>query len=116
MADVRAHAEDGGWLDWGHTPTYVAADKFSVTGDQTAAYTVGRRVRLLDTTEKFGVITTSAYTILLTPVIVGHISWFIFLLGLSIGALTLYGYSSLYKKYIPTLYEEYQTKIKAIRL
>ncbi|MFD2207225.1 hypothetical protein [Kiloniella antarctica] len=70
MADVRTQAEEGCWFNWGHTPTYVAADKFSVTGDQTADYTVGRRVRLLDTTEKFGVITVSAYTSLTTVTVV----------------------------------------------
>jgi hypothetical protein len=66
MADVRAHAEDGGWLDWGHTPTYVAADKFSVPGDQTAVYTVGRRVRIADNGTKYGTITDSSYTSLTT--------------------------------------------------
>ena len=59
-------------------------------------------------------IATSAYTIILTPVIVGHISWFIFLLGLSIGTIIMYGYISLFKKYIPTLYEEYHLRTKVI--
>ncbi|WP_421782602.1 hypothetical protein [Kiloniella litopenaei] len=69
MADVRAHAEDGGWLDWGHTPTYVATDKFSVPGDQTAAYTVGRRVRITDSGTKYGTITAASYTSLTTVTI-----------------------------------------------
>ena len=59
-------------------------------------------------------IATTAYSILLTPVIVGHISWIVFLLGLFIGVLLIYGYSELFRKYIPVLYEQFAFKIKMI--
>lgn len=59
-------------------------------------------------------IATTAYTILLTPVIVGHMSWFVFLLGLTIGVGLIYWYSELYKKYIPELYKQFSFKIKCI--
>ncbi len=59
-------------------------------------------------------IATVAYSILLTPVIVGHISWFIFIIGLLIGIAIITAYSNLYKKYIPKLYNQFALKIKAI--
>jgi hypothetical protein len=59
-------------------------------------------------------IATTAYSILLTPVIIGHTSWTVFLLGLFIGVLITYGYSELFKKYIPALYNQFALKIKII--
>ena len=46
MAVVRAHAEDSGWLNLGHTHVYVGATSAKVSGvDVSAYYTKGRRVR-----------------------------------------------------------------------
>lgn len=45
MAQLRLQFEDEGWFNWGHTITWVDADNFRVTGDLSAIYRVGRRVR-----------------------------------------------------------------------
>lgn len=55
-----------------------------------------------------------AYSILIIPVLVGHISWFVFLLGLCIGTLITWGYSNLFQTYIPQLYYQFAQKIKII--
>lgn len=50
MAEVRAWYEDAAWVDFGHSGlTYVDATNFRVTGDKTAIYHVGRRVRAIGT-------------------------------------------------------------------
>jgi len=59
-------------------------------------------------------IATVAYSVLLTPVIIGHMSWFIFLLGLCLGTVIVYGYSELFKKYIPALHHQFAFKIKMV--
>lgn len=64
-AAVRRHAEDGSWFDWGHTITWISGTQFQPgTGDQTATYSVGRRVRAIGSTtgKIYGVITDSAFT------------------------------------------------------
>lgn len=61
MAAVRRQHEDAQWINWGHTPTRVSDTQFSVATDQTAVYTVGRRVRLVGTTTGYGSITASSY-------------------------------------------------------
>lgn len=37
------------WVDSGLTPTYVSATSFTLSGDQTSAFTVGRRLRTTNT-------------------------------------------------------------------
>lgn len=59
-------------------------------------------------------IATTAYTILLTPVVIGHMSWFVFIIGLIFGSLIMAGYAYLYQKNIPELFAQYTLKIKAI--
>ena len=66
MADVRAWYEDVEWRDWGHTPSYVSATSFTVTGDQTAVYLVGRRIRMTDATTLYGTIASVAYATVTT--------------------------------------------------
>ena len=66
MADVREFYENIEWRDWGHTPTRTADTTFTVTGDQTAVYTVGRRIQCTDSSTLYGTITASAYTTLTT--------------------------------------------------
>ncbi|OAE37635.1 hypothetical protein [Agrobacterium tumefaciens] len=65
MAEVRSWYEIPGWIDLGHTPTYVSATVFTVTGDQRTTYEVGRRVRAINNvgTTIYGTITASAYTV-----------------------------------------------------
>lgn len=66
MADVRAQVDDLEWRDWGHTPTRTSNTTFTVPGDQTAIYNVGRRVRATDSSTLYGAITAVAYTTLTT--------------------------------------------------
>ena len=51
------------WLDFNDTPTYATATTFTITGDVTTAYHVGRRVRLTGTTPftVYGTITDSSF-------------------------------------------------------
>ena len=67
MARTAEWYQDAQWINL-HTPTYVSGTQFTVTGDQTAHYTVGRRVKAEGTTpfEIYGTITVSAYTSLTT--------------------------------------------------
>jgi len=44
MAAVRRQWQVGQWFDWGHVVTYVSATSFTVPGDATGIYQVGRRV------------------------------------------------------------------------
>jgi len=67
MADVAVWFQSPEWVNYGLTLTYVNAAQFTVTGNQTAVYTVGRRVRTLNTGGTFyGTITASVYTSLTT--------------------------------------------------
>ncbi len=50
------------WVDSGLTPTYVSATQFTLAGDQTSAFTVGRRIKVLVTAgTAYGTITTSVF-------------------------------------------------------
>ena len=60
MGGVRRHAEDGSWFDWGHTATFVSGTVFQVPGDLSAIYTVGRRVRAVQTATIYGAIASVA--------------------------------------------------------
>ena len=66
QAAVRTQHEQACWIDLGDTPTRTSDTQFTVVGDQTAQYTVGRRIRITDTSTLYGVITVSAYTTLTT--------------------------------------------------
>ena len=61
MASIRTWYEDAQWIDYGHTPTYVSTTQFSVSGDQTTKYAVGRRVRIVGASTGYGSITASSY-------------------------------------------------------
>jgi len=58
------------WVNSGLTPTYVSATQFTLVGDQTSAFHVGRRLKLTDSTTLYGRITVSAYTSLTTVTVV----------------------------------------------
>jgi hypothetical protein len=67
MADIATWFQTPEWLNYGNTPTYVNATQFTVPGNLTAIFTVGRRVRTFNTGGTFyGTITASAYTSLTT--------------------------------------------------
>lgn len=72
MADVATWFQNGAeWLNMGDTPTYVSGTQFTVPGNLTARYSVGRRVRASVTAGTvYGTITTSAYTSLTTVTLI----------------------------------------------
>jgi len=68
MADVAGWYQGGPeWLAYGDAPTYVSATQFTVPGNLTARYTVGRRIRAFVTAGTlYGTISSSAFTSLTT--------------------------------------------------
>lgn len=59
------------WQDSGLTPTYVSATQFTLAGDQTSAFQVGRRVKCTVTAGTvYGRISVSAYAALTTVTVV----------------------------------------------
>jgi len=66
MASVRTWYEDAEWRDFGDTPTRTGNTTFTVPGDQTGVYKVGRRVRCADSSTLYGVITASVYSTVTT--------------------------------------------------
>lgn len=46
MADIRSWYNDPLWRDLGNTPTFVSANTFTITGNVTANYPVGERIRM----------------------------------------------------------------------
>jgi hypothetical protein len=67
MADVAMWYAAPEWLNYGLTPTFVSGTQFTVVGNQTSIFTVGRRVRVFVTAGvTFGTIITSAFTSLTT--------------------------------------------------
>lgn len=60
------------WSASGLTPTFVSATSFTLAGDQTTAFHVGRRVKVTDAGgTKYGTITASVFGALTTVTIVG---------------------------------------------
>jgi hypothetical protein len=59
------------WVDSGVTPTYVSAIQFTLPGDQTSAFTVNRRVKVLVTAgTAYGYISASVFGALTTVTVV----------------------------------------------
>lgn len=59
------------WVDSGIAPTYVSATQFTMAGDQTGEFQVGRRCKFTVTAGTvYGTITVSAYTVLTTVTVV----------------------------------------------
>lgn len=59
------------WVSSGVTPTYIGATSFSLVGDQTTEFHVGRRIQAtVSAGTVYGVITVSAYTTLTTVTVV----------------------------------------------
>lgn len=58
------------WISTGLTPTYISATQFSVPGNQTSVFQVGRRVRYtVGSGTLYGIITASAFTTVTTVTI-----------------------------------------------
>lgn len=67
MAAIATWFQAPEWINPALTPTYVSATSFTLAGNQTALYTVGRRVRTFNTGGTvYGTITASAYTTVTT--------------------------------------------------
>lgn len=67
MADVATWFVAPEWLNYGDTPTYVSSTQYTVPGNLTTRYSVGRRVRATVTAGVvYGTISASAYTSLTT--------------------------------------------------
>lgn len=63
MAGIREWYEDAVWIDYGFAVTDIDADTFRISGDQTAIFTPGRRIRAIGTGYTiYGVITAAAFT------------------------------------------------------
>ena len=70
MAPVRDQHEDAQWIDLGNTPTNTSATTFTLVGDQTTQYHVGRRVKCTDATVLYGTITVSVFSAVTTVTVV----------------------------------------------
>jgi hypothetical protein len=67
MADVATWFQSPEWLNYGLTPTYVSATQFTVAGNQTGIYSVGRRVKATVTAGTvYGTISASVFGSLTT--------------------------------------------------
>lgn len=64
MAAVRRALEEVEWFDFGDTITYASTTQFTVPGDLTARYHVGRRLRVVGslTGTIYGTISTSSFS------------------------------------------------------
>jgi hypothetical protein len=61
MASVRAWYEDAVWINFGHTPTRVDNDTFTVPTDLTAIYHVGRRLKVTGSATGYCTISAVAF-------------------------------------------------------
>ena len=50
-----------GWIDLGLSATYVSATSFTVSGDYTAYFKLGTKIRLVNSTTKYGYVLSSSY-------------------------------------------------------
>src|SRR5688500_5803013 len=62
QADVRSWYEIAEWTDFGHTPTRTGNTTFTVSGDKTANYTAGQRIKCTDSSTIYGTIVSSSYS------------------------------------------------------
>ena len=62
MAAIRTQHENAQWIDYGHTPTKVDSDTFTVSGDQTSIYDAGRRIKFSGSVSGYATISSSSYS------------------------------------------------------
>lgn len=65
MASLRTWYETAEWINYGYTHTYASGTSFTIaSSDQTAKYTVGRRIKAVgsSTGTIYGIITASAFS------------------------------------------------------
>lgn len=56
MASIRTGMQDLQFIDQGDSPTFISSTKFSVPGNLTASYQIGRRLKLSDASTLYGTI------------------------------------------------------------
>lgn len=67
MASLAAWYQAAEWINYNFTPVYVSSTQFTIAGNVTSTYHVGRRVQATDgSTSVYGTITASAFTTLTT--------------------------------------------------
>lgn len=64
MADHRTQWETAEWFNFGYTHTYASSSSFTISGDYTATYPVGRRIKVVASTPGtiYGTISGSSYS------------------------------------------------------
>lgn len=63
MGAIRTWYEDAEWIDYDWTPSYVTTSTFTLVGDRTTQFHVGRRFRARDgASTLYGSITSATYT------------------------------------------------------
>lgn len=71
MTSLAAWYQAAEWINYNFTPTYVSATQFTLPGNVTPTFHVGRRVQATDgATSVYGTITVSAFTTLTTVTVV----------------------------------------------
>lgn len=66
MASIKTALQDIDFFDHDFTPTYVNANSFTVTGDQTARLVAGRRLKLYDASTIVRDISAASFTVVTT--------------------------------------------------
>jgi hypothetical protein len=66
QADIATFYQDVQFSKTNDTPTYVSATSFTVPGNLTSTYSVGRAIKCTDASTLYGVITASAYSTVTT--------------------------------------------------
>jgi hypothetical protein len=61
MAALATWYRDAQWIDLDHAPTFASATSFTIAGDVSPTYHVGRRLRLADSTTLYGTVTAVSY-------------------------------------------------------
>lgn len=62
QADIRSWYETPQWRDLGNTVTYASATTFTISGNVTANYVAGQRIRCTDSSTLYGSIASSSYS------------------------------------------------------
>ena len=74
MARVREWYEDAQWIDLGLTHVRVSTSQFTISGNYTTVYTVGRRVRMSGSATTYGTISASSFVAPDTTVTVAELT------------------------------------------
>lgn len=61
LRSIETPSKDG-WIGYGATWTYASATTFTVSGDQTAIFAKGTKIKLTQTTVKYFYVTASSYS------------------------------------------------------